>query len=214
MLWWRNLIDLFLPRSSELRMLEELSVADFYHRAEKSVQRKQETVLAIFSYKDPLVRAAIWQIKYRNHRKVSRLLAEILYSELVAELEDLSQFSHFVSPILIPIPLSAARQKARGYNQTENLAKEMMRLDRNNIFTLEIKVLVKTKDTPPQSSLPRSSRLQNLRGSFQVKNSEKIRGRNIILIDDVTTTGATLKEASATLRRAGARKVIAIVVAH
>ncbi|KKS56700.1 MAG: Competence protein F, partial [Candidatus Nomurabacteria bacterium GW2011_GWF1_42_40] len=80
---------------------------------------------------------------------------------------------------------------------------------------LEKDILIKPKDTKHQAHIEnRSERLKNIIGSFTVKNSEIIKGRNIILIDDILTTGATLSEARKVLKRAGARKVIAFTVAH
>src|SRR5262245_32807339 len=240
--FFRKLVDLVLQRSSELARLEEMSAAEFLGAARRvrlAAPLQKTEILVLFNYKDPLVKAAIWQIKYRNHGKIVRMLAEILREELVGELAELRQFADFREPIIIPIPISAARRKARGYNQTENLAREMARQDGGlpanglsrrrpachrlamagrwqagrNFETLT-DILIKTKETPPQSALPRALRLKNLKGCFAVTDPEKIRGRNIILLDDVTTTGATLEEAASTLRRAGARKVIAIVIAH
>ncbi len=210
---WRRFIDLFLPRSSELKNVESLSAEEFFKRARKNGEVLRETI-AMFDYSDPLVKTAIHQIKYWNHQKIFRFLAQILYSRLIEELADLSLFADFKKPILIPIPMSAARRKERGYNQTENLAKEMARLDAGSSFELLTKVLTKIRETPAQSSLRRTFRLQNLKGCFEICDPTKICGRNIILLDDVTTTGATFKEARITLLRAGARKVIAIALAH
>src|SRR5947207_371423 len=115
--WFRKILDLILPRNAALQQLEGISSAEFWRRAEKSVNSGEENIFVLFNYRDPLVRTAIWQIKYRNHTKIVRMLAEILYSQMIDELATLSQFANFTSPILIPIPLSAPRLKARGYNQ-------------------------------------------------------------------------------------------------
>jgi len=76
-------------------------------------------------------------------------------------------------------------------------------------------ILIKPKETEHQARIrDRRERLKNIAGSFAVKNNEKIKGKNIILIDDILTTGATLSEAKKVLKQAGARKVIAFTVAH
>lgn len=81
--------------------------------------------------------------------------------------------------------------------------------------TIITNVLYKTQDTPSQVSIKdREKRLNNIKGSFAVKNPELIKDRNIILIDDVSTTGATVTEAKKVLREAGAKKVIGVVVAR
>ena len=77
------------------------------------------------------------------------------------------------------------------------------------------KILKKIKETEHQARLKdRSVRLKNLLGTFEIVDRDLVRGRNIILVDDVTTTGATLSEAKKVLRAAGARKVIAVTIAH
>jgi competence protein ComFC len=149
---------------------------------------------------------------------------------------------NFVSPILIPIPLSKKRRRERGFNQAELLCREIIKIQKKNrltpdpspyqgegcqrrgeVFTLATNILIKIKETEHQALIKdRNRRLKNLEGTFAVKNhrpNEKekanfLKGKNIILIDDITTTGATLSEARRMLRASGARKVIAFTVAH
>jgi predicted amidophosphoribosyltransferase len=156
--WWRKVLDLILPRSAALQELEKVNSAEFWRRAEKSTESADQNIFTLFNYGDPLVRAAIWQIKYRNHQKIIRMLAEILYSQLLDELATLSQFANFTSPLLIPIPLSTPRLKSRGYNQSEELTRGIINLDKGKSLQLETGVLVKIKETPPQSSLSRAFR--------------------------------------------------------
>ena len=81
--------------------------------------------------------------------------------------------------------------------------------------TNDFNILIKIKETEHQANIKeRKDRLKNLSGSFSVKNAEMIKSRNIILIDDVITTGATLSEARKTLKQFGAKKIIAFTVAH
>ena len=83
------------------------------------------------------------------------------------------------------------------------------------MIELTTDILIKTKETESQTkSKNRAERIKNLEGCFDVKNPEQIKNRNIVLLDDVTTTGATLTEARRALLARGARKVIAIVFAH
>jgi ComF family protein len=118
-------------------------------------------------------------------------------------------------PCSAPIPISKTRLKERGYNQTLLLAKALVHLDNNQNFKLEENILLKIKETLHQARLKnKKARLENLLGTFEVINIEKIQNRNIILIDDVVTTGATLTEAKKVLRKAGAKKIIAFSIAH
>jgi len=157
----------------------------------------------------------LWILKYKNKRGVARIFGNILYSQILEELSDLEQFENFKDPILIPIPLSRKRLKKRGYNQVLLIAKHLADLDKDVNFKLANNVLIKIKETPHQTQIEnKRKRLENLTGSFAVKNHELVRGRNIILIDDVTTTGATFKEAKKVLKSAGARKIIIFTLAH
>ena len=147
---------------------------------------------------------------------------------------------NFTNAILIPIPLSPKRHHERGYNQAELICEEMIKISktrhltppkgkpwsplssnlergRGEVFTLETNILLKPKETEHQARIKdRRTRLKNIIGSFTVKETEKnkIKNRNIILIDDIITTGATLTEAKKVLKQNGARKVIAFTVAH
>ncbi len=122
---------------------------------------------------------------------------------------------NFRESILIPIPLSPARYRERGFNQAELICRELVSLNPEADLKFYSDVLIKPRDTLHQAHIGnRSTRLKNLIGSFSIIHPEKIKGRNIILIDDVTTTGATLSEARKILKRGGARKVIAFTIAH
>jgi len=171
--------------------------------------------LSVFSYKDPTVRKAVWKLKYKGNTEMGEIFARLLYDRFLEELSEEHLFSDFYNPILVPIPLSKKRLKERGFNQSKIIAREMHKLDMGTSFTIEKSVLYKIKDTPSQVSIKdRGDRLRNLHGTFRVKDTDTVMGRNIILIDDVTTTGATIDEARKTLMKAGAKNVIAFTVAH
>ncbi len=179
-------------------------------------QNKLRTeIISIFSYKNDITRKAIAFLKYKNNKEVGKILALSLYDIVLEELTEQNIFSNFSNPILIPIPLSKKRLKERGFNQSEVIAREMSFIDKGSSFTLATNVLYKTKNTPSQVSIKdKKKRLQNLHGCFSVKTPNKIKDANIILIDDVATTGATIEEARKTLLKSGAKKVIAFTIAH
>lgn len=170
---------------------------------------------ALFSYKDPLVRHSIWMLKYKNRPGIVENLGKALYEKILEEYIDLRDFSNFDNPIIIPIPLSEKRLKERGYNQAEKIARVIKSYDNERIFTLDSNILFRNRDTKRQANIrDRRERLYNLTDCFDIKQKEKVAGRNIILIDDVVTTGATLSEARAVLKKSGAKKVIAFTIAH
>jgi competence protein ComFC len=169
----------------------------------------------LFNYKNAIIKKALWSLKYKNNKEVGKIFARILYDKILEELSDEKLFSNFQNPLLIPIPLSKKRLKTRGFNQSEIIAQEMSVLDNSNSFTFTKDVLYKIKDTPSQVSIKdKEKRLRNLHGCFSVNSDKNIKDKNIILIDDITTTGATIAEAKKILLSAGAKKVIAFTIAH
>ena len=172
-------------------------------------------IFPLYDYRCPQIKKAIWLLKYKGKRGLAEIFAECMYSKITEELSEFSIFENFREPILIPIPLSKKRLQERGFNQTELICKQILKLDTEKIFTLEKNVLIKTKETEHQARIKnRNERLKNLTNTFGIINPEKIKSRNIILIDDVTTTGATLNEARKILKKSGAKKIIAFTVAH
>jgi ComF family protein len=174
-------------------------------------------IFSLWEYGHPYVRNALLGLKYKNKRMIAADIAEPLYDALFEQLSEKSIFSDPIIShhyILVPIPLSKQRFKKRGYNQAELLAKELSRQNRTS-FTLETGVLYKIKDTDTQVSVKdRAKRLKNIHGSFTVRNSDKIRGKTILIIDDIVTTGATIEEARRVLLKAGAKTVYGATVAH
>lgn len=112
---------------------------------------------------------------------------------------------------VVPVPLHRTRRRDRGFNQSELVARG---LARGRGLPLLGRVLAKTRATPPQTSLAAAERAANVRGAYAVRNAKKLRGMTLLLVDDVFTTGATLRECAAALRTAGAREVRALTVAQ
>lgn len=207
------LLDLLLPQKPLVRELLAMDAGEFAERAGRYNSPAGKDTVALFDYRDPLVKEAIWMLKYRGNKKIAALLAALLYEELIAFLAEYAPLANFTNPLLAPIPLSKERKRERGFNQCELITEELERLDKNRNFTASKTAIVKIKDTPSQTKTDsRAEREKNLKGCFGA--SREAAGRNIILVDDVATTGATIEEARRTLRRAGARKVIAFTFAH
>ncbi|MGH7439315.1 MAG: ComF family protein [Polyangiaceae bacterium] len=119
----------------------------------------------------------------------------------------------FASPhtVVVPVPLHAMRLAERGFNQSALIARRLARHVRAPLSALAV---ARVRNTPRQVGLDRAARLDNLRGAFLVAKPAAVRGRNVILVDDVCTTGATLRAVSAALREAGASSVAGVVVAR
>jgi ComF family protein len=116
---------------------------------------------------------------------------------------------------MIPVPLFAAKLRQRGFNQAELIARAALKLlASGERYTLQKDVLERSRDTQSQTGLSPHQRRQNLRGAFRVKDRDKISGREVLLVDDVFTTGATASECARVLRRAGAARVWVATVAR
>lgn len=178
-----------------------------------------EWIFPIFDYRHPSIKKAIWLIKYKGKKKLVKIFAETIYGRMIEELAELKLMKNFQNPILIPIPLSKRRFRERGFNQAELLCEEIIKIDEENsqhqYLKMDKNILIKIKETEHQARIKnRKERLENLSKSFAVKKGEFLKGKNIILIDDVTTTGATLSEAKKILKENGAYKIIAFTIAH
>lgn len=160
-----------------------------------------DRLLALWSYQPPLD-AVIRGLKYRR--------LDFLGAHLARELEERTRRTELEAQLVTFVPLHWRRHLARGYNQAERIARPLARrLGRPLLHALR-----RTRATPPQARLARSQRRANLRRAFRARRAERIRGRSILLVDDVTTTGATLDQAAAALRRRGAGAVTALTAAR
>lgn len=112
--------------------------------------------------------------------------------------------------VLLPMPLSRQRMRERGYNQAHVLAQA---LDATKVAH---GVLLRVRDTPPQRTLPRSERLKAVEGAFAVDplQAQRVKGKHVVLLDDVMTSGASLHAAARVVRQAGAARVTALVLAR
>ena len=212
----KNLLDFLFPRAASVAALENMSAAELWRlpRAANAGRAGAPDTIALFDYKHPLMRAAIWELKYRGNPTMAKLFAQCLYDELSAELVERKLFEHFNRPLLVPVPISEKRRAERGFNQCELLAAALGALDGGRFFEVRANLLIRVRHTESQTRKNRADRLNNLKDCFSVARPEALIGRTVILLDDVTTTGATFDEAGETLRRAGAEKIIKVAIAH
>ncbi|MCI0619682.1 hypothetical protein L0Y40_01450 [Candidatus Wolfebacteria bacterium] len=209
------LLDFLLPHRGARKVIETISTETFLANAAVSETYLGENELAALRYRDPLVRAAVWALKYQRSRRASTLLAEALARELMEHLGDRALFESGTRYLLAPVPLSPVRLRERGFNQATLLAEALSALHPELSLTLVPDILIRTRDTAHQTALKRrEERIANVQGCFAVPDPKRVRGKDIIVLDDVTTTGATMNEARWVLTDAGARSVITIAAAH
>lgn len=171
--------------------------------------------ITVFDYADPRVRQLIWHLKYRGVRSIAEQCARALYDPLIEHLADQAHFYPDAGTwLIIPAPLHRRRLAKRGFNQSTLIARCLVALN-PSIFTLAEQSIAKVRATPTQvSQSSRAARLKNIHNAFRVADPGLIAGRNIILLDDVTTTGATLSELTQITRAAKAARVIQAAVAR
>jgi len=143
---------------------------------------------------------AIKEMKYHGVKRLSLSLSELLLQLPMPSVD-----------AIIPVPLHGRRLRERGFNQSALIAKGISkRLHR----PLLINTLIRTRYTVPQVTLTAREREKNIKGAFSINNSEDIQGKDIMLIDDVLTTGATVRECSKMLKKAGAGDIYVITLAR
>lgn len=171
--------------------------------------RRIGPITALFPYDGPLQRA-LARLKYHGNPGWAGPLGELLAAapELTHSPETGARWD-----AIVPVPLHRGRLLARGFNQTLLLAQAARRsLPPAQRLPIRPAWLQRIRPTPPQAELDAGARRNNLRGAFSVPRPRRIEGRRLLLLDDVTTTGATLATAMTALRSAGAAEVGALAL--
>lgn len=207
--------DFLFPKNQKVLRLEALSVEVLLETLPKAGHLKDKYTLALFDYSHPLVKEMVWALKYGGNARIADKLGGILYDVIAHELRDFATFEKWERPILMPIPISDKRRFERGWNQSELLAEEVLAHDMEKSFRYLPRQLIKLRHTESQTkTASRSERLENLTNSMKILNASAVTGECVVVLDDVTTTGATFAEARRALSAAGARKILCVAVAH
>lgn len=157
-------------------------------------------------------RELLHALKYRGIRAAAEPISEILSHYLLK----LSAYGGLPlrDAVLVPVPLHAKRIRERGYNQSLCIAEALARRLGEHAPHIYEDALRRVRNTKSQADIAnRAERELNMQDSFAAENSECVSGKTVLLLDDVSTSGATLRAAARELKRAGARRVIGIVFA-
>lgn len=153
------------------------------------------------------LRDLIHLFKYQKIKPAGKLLGSLLNKAVNSmALPD--------SLIIVPVPLWSGKRRDRGFNQAEAIAQAFLSYQPRGRIQLDTSTLVRIRETASQTGLTRHQRRANVRGAFAVVNPEKVKDRNILIVDDVMTTGTTAGECARILRRAGAKEVFVATVAR
>lgn len=146
-------------------------------------------------------------LKYQRVRTVAPLLGRLLDETLAA--------ARLPEPLLVvPVPLFRRKLRERGFNQAEGIARALVERRVLGNMQLEPSCLVRTRQTASQTGLTRHQRRANVRGAFALTKHERIAGKNVLVVDDVMTTGTTASECARILLQAGAKQVFVATVAR
>ena len=218
-----SISDFFLPRfcvscSSKLDFNEKYICKSCHSnikfasksRINREFERKfkdKEIVSDFFSFyvfeKDKELQNVIHSLKYKNNFGIGIFLGKLLANEL------LNQKSYWDIDSIIPIPLHQLKKAERGYNQSFYIAKGINKILKRKLNSRLVK---RVKYTESQTSMNLMEREQNISGAFKVRFSKLIDGKNILLVDDVITTGATISECASVLLKVGAKRIYAASV--
>ncbi len=190
--------------------VQDLPFTDFFSINENPIEKIfwgrtdiQNAGALLFFTKDSLVQTLITQLKYHHNKKVGILFGKLM-GEAIAVEEKFKQVD-----FIIPIPISASKMNSRGYNQSEVIAMGIQQVWNRSIMQ---DVLIKKNWSNSQTKKDRKARLQQVPDLFFLQNPAFIKGKHILLVDDVLTTGATLEAAIETLM-AGSPASVSIAVA-
>jgi ComF family protein len=167
-------------------------------------------IISAISYRG-VVKKLIYKFKYEPYLSdLKGTLGKLMYEGLIQQ-EAFEKYLENGNVVLVPVPLHKRRERSRGYNQSELLAKELSK----HLGLPVISLLTRNIDTKPQFDLSKKDRSSNIRGAFSLNPRPKtLIPQNIILIDDITTTGATLRECAKILKANGVKKVLGVTLAH
>ncbi|QQR64546.1 ComF family protein [Candidatus Kaiserbacteria bacterium] len=197
--FFSHLYDIVFPPSKDARLVQTLDTVTI---GKIYVCRSVDGVYTLSAYSDPRIRALVHEAKFKGNEH-SFLLLGTLLSLHIGRLEHINY--------ILPIPLSKKRMRARGYNQ---VAEVVRRATCSPHTIIRTDILERSRDTQPQTELQRAERLVNVRNAFGVADGSEITGKHIIIIDDVMTTGATLRAAKATLLQHSPASVTCVALAH
>jgi ComF family protein len=198
------------------RLFSPYAVADIHNQTEPRcgmchrVEPAFARAAAYGSYESGL-RELIHLLKFGGVRPAANVLGRML-AEAIARLEP--EFPA-EGVAVVPVPLHRTKLRQRGFNQAELIARAALKINpAPDRLRLCAGVLDRTRETASQIGLTSHQRRENLRGAFRVAQRELVQGREVLVVDDVYTTGATVSECARVLRRAGATKVWVATVAR
>lgn len=205
------IIDAIFPVREDVaaaRSLDEATLARAFHPR----LAREAWIVALFPYRDADVRAFVRATKFYGETTVLPVVGQISAEYLLETIEEKRRMSGWDVPLLVPMPLSPRRERERGYNQVARFAEAML-----PHLEGAVSYAPRALDREHRESQVRkkhASRADNIYGAFFVPDRASIAERQVILLDDVVESGATMKDARRALTAAGVTDVLGIAIAH
>jgi competence protein ComFC len=205
-------LDIIYPPTEIERLLRKLTINKIYRNCSKSLEINDNEIFSLFRYQDPFIKDSIYELKNNKNEDSIRIFSALLFDEIYNYIyENLININEKI--IISYIPQHKSTFLYKGFNQSEELARKIVEFA-PKIFEIK-NLLNKTKKNTPQHEIKsKKKRILNIKNAFKFNGKENINDKLIILIDDVYTTGATLKESRRILLQSGAYKVICFTIAH
>lgn len=201
---YRGILEIIYPRESYCIICKEDDISGLCSKCRRSIIRIRDsnTKIESYGYYGGVLKELILKFKYYSNFTAGDILAEFL-EEYIADNFDYKDF------IITYIPLSKSCKRKRGFNQCQYLAERI-----SDDLEIPIKeVLIKKRENKEQKKLKYNERHENIKGVFELKDNFNVTGLNLILIDDVTTSGATMEEGCRILKKYGAKQIKLLTLA-
>ena len=199
---YESILDIIYPYEYKCIICEAEEVMGICPRCKNKISKvKIQDEILSYGYYGGVLKELIFQFKYKSNFTAGKIISKLL--------EEIIKEENIIVDVICYVPMCKKSIKKRGYNQCEIIAKDLSK---------ELKIPVahcmkKIKQTKEQKTLSKAEREINILGAFEVTNKNDIENKNILLIDDVLTTGATVKECSKILRKYNVNKVTVLTIA-
>ena len=209
---WNLILDLFIPYyCANCKKLGKPLCSDCDQLIEYNLEEYPEKISNInkifaATHYTSVMENLITEYKFRFVKTISRNLAQIIFTSMLK-----NKTSEFLERdiILVPVPLSNKRKRWRGFNQADEVCKEISKVTNQKVLNL----ILKNKNTKPQSELNKEERNSNLENSFSLNYQTKVSfSSRICIVDDVITTGSTIKNIADILNKAGYKNLYVLVL--
>lgn len=202
---WEGLIEVVYPRENYCiicKVEDYPGICNICKKSIKTISDSYQDEIISFGYYGGALKDLILKFKYKNNFTAGDILTEFLEEYIIKNIK-------YKEYIITYVPLSKKSRKTRGFNQCEYIAKKIAR----DLSIEALEVLIKQKETKEQKKLKKDERYENIKNAFKIKKGIDVKNYNIILIDDVTTTGATLQEAHKLLKKFDVKEIKLLTLA-